>query len=588
MKRIKQLSKQLVNQITAGEVIERPASVVKELVENAIDAGATKIEIDISNDSRNIRIADNGSGIHPDDIEVAFIKHATSKIQTEDDLWNIHSLGFRGEALPSIISVSKIVATTRVKENEYGVRVENNDSEVIKSRTGCAIGTIIDVQDLFYNQPVRLKFLKNPKTEFSYIAEISKSIALSNPNISFTLKNNGGINFTTSGSGDLLTLISELYSSSLTSELVEIKAEDKFVNWSVTGFASVPSYVKSSKKSIHTFLNSRVIKCPVCLRAIDLAYRNKIESGKYPFLVLNLNIPPNEIDVNVHPSKKEIRYKSTNLIFSFVQSAVEAALSGFDFRPQVKSYESFEPQGSYVQPKSDFSYANLFNKSYDEEAHISSNPRLFHEPEHGRVSTSDVMELYKPVEFNAETPKINIVGQFANTYILIDNGDNLEIVDQHIADERYNFEKLKENKGKDSQLILISEEIELEPTDLSLLESNLEKIEQFGYKIDFLSPTTITFKKLPQMVAHINPKDILADMLENIKGDLDNLETNILITTACKASVKAGQKLSLWQMEELIQNWRSTKTPHTCPHGRPISKTIPKKDIASFFNRTDS
>lgn len=578
MKRINQLSKHLINQISAGEVIERGASVVKELVENSIDAGATRVEIEISNDTRDIRISDNGSGIHKDDVELAFVKHATSKILTEEDLWNIHSLGFRGEALASILSVSKVVATTRTKDSDTGIRVENNQSEIAKTDAGCAIGTTIEVKDLFYNQPVRLKFLKNPKTEFAYILEIVKSVAISHPSVSFTLKNNASISLQTSGSGDLLSVLSEVYSSALSDNLVPVQKEDRFNGWHVDGFASVPSYIKSSKKSIYIFLNGRVIKCPVILKAIDLAYKNKIAQGKYPFVVLNLTVPPADVDVNVHPTKREIRYKSPNQIFSFVQSSIEAALMGVS--GQDNSFDTIVSQKT----------VDMFNRNFSEDDDVYVDRSLVETP-----TTEQVMELYKPIgqkKLDIETiyderPQVDIIGQFANTYILVENEDGIEIVDQHIADERYYYEKLKSMKSADSQLILISDTIEVEPSELELLKENFPKLEKFGYKLEIVGDSSVMFKKLPQMIAHLSPRIILADILENIKGDIDSIEDEILIMTACKASVKAGQKLSIWQMEELIQNWRTTKNPHTCPHGRPISKTISKKEIAGFFNRTN-
>src|SRR5574344_1643035 len=331
MKRIKQLSKHLINQIAAGEVIERPASVVKEMCENSIDAGATKISIEVSNECRNLRIADNGSGIHPDDIMLAFSKHATSKIQSDEDLFAISTLGFRGEALSSIISISKVTCITRTKDFDFGTKVECKNSEVKSSKTGCAIGTIMLIEDLFYNLPARLKFLKNSKTEFSYIHELVQSLAIINSNISFELKNNEKTILKTTGSNDNMTAIKEVFSSDLTKNLKTVLKTDKLSNFKISGFASTPDLTRSSKKNYYIYINSRSVKCPVFQKAIDTAYKNTLPNGKYPFVVLNLQIPPTEVDVNVHPTKKEVRYKNTNQIFNFIYSAIDMALSNNSF-----------------------------------------------------------------------------------------------------------------------------------------------------------------------------------------------------------------------------------------------------------------
>lgn len=579
MKRIKQLSKNLINQIAAGEVIERPASVVKELVENSIDAGANKIEISISNDCRNIRIADNGSGIHPDDIELAFSKHATSKILVEDDLWNISSLGFRGEALASMISVSKVTCTTRTKDFEYGTRVESQNSQIKKSQTGCAIGTIMEVEDLFFNQPARLKFLKSSKTEFLYIQEIINSIALANPSVAFILKNNGAAIINTSVNSDLLTRITDIYSTSFVDALKQIDKTDTLSNLQIKGYTTIPSYTRSSRKSIYTFINSRIVKCPVLLKAIDMAYKNMLPSGKYPFVVLNLNVSPEDVDVNAHPTKMEVRYKNPNQIFNFIYSAVGSALSNTEYQ------RTPESQNEDTAKVLAFSRASEDVVYVPEKSSFETSSSVFPIKSENIISNQ---QQKIGIDFDAAAGNLNsikIVGQFKNTYILIENEDNLEIVDQHIADERYIYEKLKQKKECASQLLLISDIIDLEPTDVDILMKAKDKLNQFGYQIETVSATKIIFRKIPQMLSHVKPQDIVFELLENIKGDLDSLEEKIIITTACKAAVKAGQKLTVWQMEELIRKLRSTKNPYSCPHGRPISHTLPAKNVAEFFLR---
>ncbi len=588
MARIQQLSKHLINQIAAGEVIERPASVVKELVENSVDAGSTKISVEINNDCRDIRVADNGCGIHPDDIMLAFSKHATSKIATDEDLFDIHTLGFRGEALSSIISISKLTCTTRTAEFETGTKVKCENSEVKQVETGCAIGTIMDIRDLFYNIPARLKFLKSPNTEFSYIQELVQSIALAHPECSIELKKNGKTALKTSGQNNLLQTIKEVYSSDVISNLKEVLKTDNLAGLKISGYVSTPDYTRSSKKSYHIYINSRTVKCPIFQKAIDTAYKSLIANGKYPFVVLNLELPPADVDVNVHPTKKEVRYKNTNQIFNFIYTSIQAGLANYVER-QIPQYETpLSAQSNvidFVQPKLESSGEVFFDKQNDT-IYVSDTvmEREENNFEMAKQEDTEQKQFFVPVE-KAPEPEENIVGQYKNTYILIEKEDGLEIVDQHIAEERYIYEKLMSEKNIVSQMLFVSDVVPVSSSEAELIKENIEKFEKFGYGIEFLKDNELIFRKVPQMIAKVNPKEILADILENIDGNIDRLEEKILITTSCKASVKAGQKLSTWQMQEIIKKWRTTKMPYTCPHGRPIVKFFPHKEIASFFQR---
>ena len=581
MARIKQLSKHLINQIAAGEVIERPASVVKELVENSVDAGATRISIEIANDCRDIRVADNGSGIHPDDIMLAFSKHATSKLQKDEDLFEIHTMGFRGEALASIISISKLSCTTRTKDFETGTKVKCENSEVKQVETGCAVGTIMEVKDLFYNVPVRLKFLRNPGTEFSYIQEIIQALALVNVNVAFELKKNGKTVLKTTGQGDLAQTIKEVYSSDIVENLKSVNKTDATFGLKISGMVSKPDFARSSKKNYHLYINSRTVKCPVMQKAVDMTYKTLVANGKYPFVVLNLEIPALDVDVNVHPTKKEVRYKNTNQIFNFVRSAVEGGLSsfaGFEIKPvvqvqQVENVVEFSPIQKDIKINTD-----------NDTVYVSD--KIIHQIQNATVTPNiEQQSIVKKEIFETAEIEDNIIGQYKNTYILIEKEDGLEIVDQHIAEERYIYEKLKSEKEVASQILFVSDVVSLEPSDMELIKENIAKFERFGYGIEILNDRELIFRKVPVLIAKVNPKDLISDILENIEGDIDRLEEKILITTSCKASVKAGQKLSTWQMQEIIKKWRTTKMPYTCPHGRPISHIINHKDLAGFFQR---
>lgn len=594
MARIKQLSKHLINQIAAGEVIERPSSVVKELTENSVDAGATKISIEINNDCRDIRVADNGCGIYPDDIMLAFSKHATSKIATDEDLFNIHTLGFRGEALSSIISISKLTCTTRTADFDTGTKVKCENSEVKQVKTGCAIGTIMDIRDLFYNIPARLKFLKSSNTEFSYIQELVQSIALAHPECSFELKKNGKIVLKTSGQNNLLQTIKEVYSTDIISNLKEVLKTDQLAGMKISGYVSTPNYTRSSKKGYHIYINGRTVKCPVFQKAIDTAYKSLIANGKYPFVVLNLELPPADVDVNVHPTKKEVRYKNTNQVFNFIFASIQAGLTNYIERQPARSFDpqSFTPQPvqqsnvvDFVQPKLESSGEIYFDKK-DDTIYVSD--KLMQEEEENfsqqKEEKTEQRQFFVPVEKEPE-PEENIIGQYKNTYILVEKEDGLEIIDQHIAEERYIYEKLMAEKNIVSQMLFVSDVVPVSSTEAELIKENIDKFEKFGFGIEFLKENELIFRKVPQMIAKVNPKEILADILANIEGNIDRLEEHILITTACKASVKAGQKLSTWQMQEIVKKWRTTKMPYTCPHGRPVVKFFPHKEIAGFFQR---
>ena len=598
MGRIVQLSKNVINQIAAGEVIERPFSVVKELVENSIDAGATKISIEVANECRDLRIADNGCGIHPEDIMLAFSKHATSKISTSEDLYNVKTMGFRGEALASIISISKLTCITRTEDFDYGTKVECQNSEVKQIQTGCAVGTIMEIKDLFYNIPARLKFLKSAKTEFAYISEFVQAIALINPNVSFELKFNGKTTFKTTAQNNQLQTIKELFSSEVVENLKQVDNTDKISGLRISGYVSSPDYTRASKKDYYMYVNSRLVKCPVFQKSIDNAYRNLIGNTRYPFIVLNLEIPSTDVDVNVHPSKKEVRYKNTNQIFNFIYSSVNSAITSFVSK-QTNNAEtnvekinfteinSFE-RNSKVKDNDTFSVysgkniADIFLKNTD------SEPLPVHSMPQRTFSENKVISVSHQTTF-IETPEYKnedvIIGQYKKTYILIEKENGLEIVDQHIADERYIYETLKKTKNIDCQLLFISDVIEVSPSDKELLETNKEKLSKYGYDLDFISDHEIIFRKVPQLISKVSPKEILSDILENISGNIDNIEEKILITTSCKAAVKANTYLNQYQMEEIIRNWRTCKNPETCPHGRPISKFFEHKDLANFFQR---
>ncbi len=600
MKKIKLLTENLINQIAAGEVIDRPASVVKELVENSVDAGANRIEIGISNGCRNIRVADNGHGIDKDDVTLAFSRHATSKISEQKDLWSISTMGFRGEALASIISVAKVSCITKTADSETGIKVECENSEITVSGSGCANGTIMEVTDLFYNIPARMKFLKKAQAELAAISEVVQGIALANPGIAFNLINNKNSILKTTGSNDLATTIGEIYSKNIINEFSEVHKEDPQFGLRITGFAGNPDFVRSNKKAIFTFINGRIIKCPILLKSIDTAYSDMVPSGKHPYLFLNISIPGKNLDINVHPAKKEVKYTNPNLIFNFVYSAIKSALdvtgsSKLQFtedKQEEITYQATEAPSFTTSAVVDFAAFS------GQVAVKTEEPYEIDEEDIREVNIKqprqNCLELDNLEENSVEKPEI--IGQLSNTYILIQTPDGLQIVDQHIAHERFLYEKLKDEKTSASQMLLISEPITLEAEQVSLVKENSALLARYGYEFEFANlndssasinagDLTLKFKRVPSIVAQKDPGKILQDILDALSSSPDTIEDELLIRTACRASVKAGERLSLRQMEELIINWKKTRYPRTCPHGRKVAHTVPEKEIAGFFGR---
>lgn len=599
MAKIKKLDKNLINQIAAGEVIDRPSAVVKELVENSIDAGSSKIEIEITSECRDIRVADNGSGIDEDDIELAFSPHATSKIQTQDDLWDIGTLGFRGEALASIISVAKVSCTSKTQNSDVGTKVECKNSEVSKTQTGCAVGTIMEVKDLFYNTPARLKFLKSERAEYSNIIEMLQNIAISHPEVAIILKNQKTTSLKTTGSDDLATVLMEIYSPDLLKELNKVEKTDELSGLKIEGFVSSPDFVRSNRKAIYLFVNGRVVKCPVLMKAISLAYENLIPRGKHPFAAINLDLPKGDIDVNVHPTKREIRYTNGNQVFNFVYSAVKRALEAAPVKnveAQETQPELYENKEQYYQPAISNDSGSVDFSSMREQ--VKQSPRIY-EPIGKSLGQEQAAAVYENVAVKSVTVEseaeigaeadFRVIGQLKDTYILLETKEGLQIIDQHIAHERYIYEQLLDKKEVSSQLLLVSDVIEIEPSEIALLEENRDTLAEYGYQIEFTSDKGVIFRKLPQLVAHKNPQELMHEILKALevsaKTSFEKIGNEILISTSCQAAVKANTPLSVWQMKELVEQWKTTKNPQTCPHGRRIAYTIASKDVAEFFGR---
>lgn len=635
---VKLLPPHLINRIAAGEVVERPASVVKELVENALDAGATKIEIAISAAGRTIRISDNGSGMTPEDAALAFFNHATSKIENENDLHRIQTLGFRGEALASIASISKLTCLTKTSDAATGIRIgfdptAEDPTIPLIAPTGCAVGTVMEVAELFYNTPARLKFLKRPSTELGHIEETVETLALSHPHVRFTLINNERQTLNTNGGGDLKQTIQNVFRLDRDPiDLVEVDFEDQDAGYSVKGYASVPGVMKNSKRWLVTFTNGRTVKCHLLQKAIETAYESLLPHGRYPVCVLHLTLPSDELDVNVHPTKKEVRYANNRSIFSFVQIAIKRALEKFGQYHYTSHQFGHQPEGSIPNKENVPSFSSAIHETSPQAQPLwkqadNTSRWSYREPEplthQPRMSVEDALLLQAPLDATqtlsqpsnvVDTPSIKpmaepqalpyyrVLGQLFNTYILLETAQGLMVVDQHIASERELFERISLQMLHDvpsTQHWLETTSKPVSPTQYDLLERYQGTFTKLGfsYRLGNGDSEGQTVSILGVPLIHQNrapnqdPLGLFDDLLQQLEdtGDaqlaLDQRINHLIATLSCHTAVRAGDPLNQQDMERVIEGWLASKLPWTCPHGRPIAHTIPKEELNKFFHR---
>lgn len=604
---IRVLPPHLVNKIAAGEVVERPASVVKELVENAIDAGATTIAIDASHGGRTLRIADNGHGMTPENAEKAFLNHATSKILTDADLERIATFGFRGEALASIAAVSQMACHTRTADAEHGTQIAiAADGTPQAKATGCSTGTVMDIQQLFGNVPARLKFLKKPATELAHVEETVQRLALANPEIHFTLTLDSRQALKTSGTGQLKTAFSELYKIPAGSEdFIPVLLKDGD-GMAVEGLTSLPSVMKSSRKFMLTYVNGRAIKCSVMAKAIEAAYQSLMEHKKYPFVALFLTLPLDAVDVNVHPTKREVRYAQPNQVFGIVKSAVRQALEGHGIFPKPQQYfpqsapygAQNGTQGQTAYPAQAIALPPMPVQSIGSSAigiglGQSVQSPLWHAPNllNETYSASDKLpEPPQPLSAEQSAAQVKVIGQLFNTYILLETPQGLMVVDQHIASERTVFEQLKTAEADqtiDTQQVLASEVLAVSPAQREVLTSQRAALEQLGFNYS-IGDDGVQLTGVPMVyLDKHNPQhwfdEVLTQMAEGDGAELD-IE-HLLATMSCHRAVRAGDILTHEEMTDVIQRWLACTLPWTCPHGRPIAHTIKADDLNRFFHR---
>ena len=647
---IQVLDQETINKIAAGEVIERPSSVVKELVENAIDAGATAVTIEIKDGGISfIRITDNGSGISKDDIPMAFLRHSTSKIKSIEDLMNVSSLGFRGEALSSIAAVSQVELITKTSDDFTGSRyVIEGGNEISLEEVGAPDGTTFIVRNLFYNTPVRRKFLKTAATEAGYVNALIEHLSLSHPDISFRFINNNQNKLHTSGNMNLKDIIYGVYGRDITSNLMEISGKTQDVE--ITGFIGKPVICRGNRGYENYYINGRYIKSSIITKAIEEAYKGYIMPHNYPFTAIHFKINPSIMDVNVHPTKMELRFSKNEFVYRFVLETVKECLANRELAARVKLPDPVKQQQftkspenikqtekSYVQENTDSkpyqaprieppreSFYNSTESSVKQKT-VNENQttgviknitdytkmpptRL---PEPFEIKRSDEMIKEDKKIYEAEkkqeaeqlsmfdTPLMSekakadyrIIGQLFETYWLIEYEDKFYMMDQHAAHEKILYERFMNHlkvKDMDTQMIMPPVIIELNMQQEDAYKRNKQAFSRLGFEIEEFGGNAYKVNGLPAGLPNINLKQMLIDMIDGLTDDNStdlDIITERVATMSCKAAVKGNNKLSFEEAKELIEELMQAENPYNCPHGRPTLIVMSKYEVERKFKR---
>lgn len=581
-----------INKIAAGEVVERPASVIKELVENAIDAKADRIEVEImAGGTSFMRVSDNGIGMSREDAEKAILRHATSKIVQVDDLQAIATLGFRGEALPSIASVSRFNLQTRQAGAELGTEIKITGGKTTEiGAAGCNLGTTIRVEDLFFNTPARKKFLKTNNTESGRINEFIIKLAISHPEIAFKLINNNKSSLATPGRGDLKETLQSLYGASVGQSLLPLEFEDEDIK--LWGFVSKPSAIRSSRSWQTFIVNGRIIASRAIAKAIDNAYHALIPKSGYPLIALNIEVPQHTIDVNVHPQKTEMKFEDESRIFKAVYKAVLDAV-----RPkgQVGQLGQLAAQADHVQQHVEKGLQELnFGQPVMNFPLREEKPAMtWQEGTIALAQDKSVKSVQSVVDEEEKLPTAGMIpiGQVDDTYIIAQDGDSLYIVDQHAAHERVLFDRFSaQAEHIPSQQLLVHLILDFSTHESQIIEENLELLAGLGFGLEPSGPNQFRLMEVPADVPSSQAeefiREVLASMEELHRPTAAELRQAVLATTACKAAIKAGFKLNYRQMEILLQELNDTAMPYTCPHGRPTIIKFSSDELAKMFKRT--
>ena len=602
--RIKILDETTANKIAAGEVVERPASAVKELVENAIDAGSTRIEVEIQEGGlRLIRVTDNGYGMGKNDARLSLDRHATSKIQTAEDLTSVSTLGFRGEALPSIASVSRFTIITRLASDLEGTEIVVEGGHIKEiSSVGCPAGTTIIVRDLFFNTPARLKYLKTTTTEAGHIADILNRLALAYPHISFRLTHNGRQLLATAGTGDARETMASIYGGEVAKQLLPIEGvRDAY---RIFGFVAKPSVYRKNRNHETIFVNRRFIHSRLISRAFEDAFQSLLPSGAHPIGVISVELPSSEVDVNVHPTKSEVKFQKERDVFLLVYHAVKDALQKACLIPEANLPTKQEGGNEYsAQPlllqeeATAVSRGGLYAANTPAAAPPKSPPLIFRDPQFIQSSpaqTQNTMPKEKIVTVEDAAgktfPLLQPIGQIDNTYIIAQGVDGMYLIDQHAAHERVLFEKFRDKKQGGNQPLLVPWVWETTAQEALCIRENLTVFQELGFEVEEFGVRSFRICAVPLGMPTALLDKILQDFLQRLmetgrqQSMLRNQEL-LISMTACKAAIKAHAKLSMPEMLNLLQQLSNTENPFTCPHGRPTIVHFSSVELARLFKR---
>ena len=620
------LDEKTANKIAAGEVVERPSSVIKELTENALDAGATTVEIEIADGgSSYMRVSDNGSGMSEEDAKKSIIRHGTSKISSIEDIFSITSLGFRGEAVPSIAAVSELVMTTRMNDTDLAFRmVLSGGSVKEEEHTGASVGTTMEVRNLFFNTPARKKFMKSERTESSKISDIITKLALTRPDVAFTFINNGRTVLQTGGTGDDLETIAAIYGAAVAKEVFPVTYENE--NFTIHGYVGKPSLLKSTRAWQTCIVNRRVIHNAVVFKAIENAYHAMLPKSGYPFALLYVETDPATIDVNVHPAKTEIKFADEQQMYRAVYHCIITALMSREKPEQIATPVNLSPrqiekavpakevenrQGSFTfstPREGGFSTEGRRNnggslehgyvpvqrqdKPYTPEPHVKAYAAGEENPFSAvREELSESVKEHSVIHFDGDEDVFIPLGAVADCYIVAKKGEDLYIIDQHAAHERVRYDKFcKRTESMPSQQLLTAEFVEADSSDMQLFSEKEEVFRDLGYIYTEAGPTTLRMEAIPADL----PTSHIADSLQEIchilhespQTDKATLRHSSLAYLSCHGAVKAGDTLNIREMKELLEALFHTETPYVCPHGRPIIVRFTPGELAKLFKRT--
>lgn len=673
-----------INKIAAGEVVERPSSVVKELLENAIDSGATQVVVDITDGGKKcIKISDNGGGILSSEVEKCFLRHATSKIKSIDDLFDLYSLGFRGEALASISAVSNIEMVTKTKEEMIGTKIVLSGSKIIKKEpVGTKDGTTITVKDLFFNTPVRAKFLKSTHAETINISDLINKLAIGNPNVRLKYINNSKLMLNTPGDNKLISVIRSIYGKEITDNLIEVDYEDEKIK--ISGYIGNNNIYRSNKNLQHIYINKRFVKSKVILDAINESYKSIIPINKFGVCFLNIKINPSEIDVNIHPTKLEVKFQDEKEVYIKIRDVIKNKLLNISLIGKYKSYDSSE---NYVQNKlnqieenktevqdiniaknieykvkenneyenkdqeaikinerEDLSTFKSFKEALEEKNHIDKSKEDLHDNisyseslnnnNYDRIHEEEQSDYYSNmgyIENNIKESKYNdidkkleeistqasfleeqddildkivdnsqnahfrasdfkVIGTILNTYIVLEKGTSMYLLDQHAAHEKVLYEEYMtkfKNQNIDMQMLLDPIVIELSSVDMLDVEKNLNLFMKFGFEIEIFGDNHIMVRGVPNIFGVAQSEKFIFQIIDNI-GDLESsydLKMDKIASMSCRAAIKANDKIHFDEINSLLSKMEKCENPYTCPHGRPSMVEISKKEIEKMFKR---